>query len=94
MANIAENIIMVTFKEHTLEEKQKVLDYFIEHLMYENYNDAFVDDSNYIELCYGTKWSENQEILQDICNKFDVDIIGVCYEWGCGYVNSFELCKD
>lgn len=97
MANIAENNVMLFFKENTsLEKKKEVINYMEEHLFYDGpYNYIEEPDLEYdsIELSYGTKWSEQPEILQEICNKFDVRILGACYEFGCLYVNSFELYK-
>ena len=66
-----------------------------DNLVYDDiYNDVYPSEDDFMELSYGTKWSERRETLQEICNKFDVGITGVCYEWGCEYVNSFSLSKE
>ena len=96
MANIAQNEVLLIFKDGlSIEQKEKVIHYIAENLVYDEiYNDVDIrEEDNSVELSYGTKWSEQKEILQEICNKFDVKIIGVCYELGCGYVSSFEMGK-
>ena len=97
MANIATNEVLIIFKKgSSIEERRKVISYIEENLTYDEiYNDMIDEDleNSCINISYGTKWSEQQDILQDICNIFDIKIIGVCYEWGCAYVNAFELSK-
>lgn len=99
MANIATNEVIIIFKENTsVEDKEEVIKYMEDNLVYDGiYNeitDCDLEDFNCQELSYGTRWSERPEILQEICNKFDVQIIGVCYEWGCLYANSFDVKKE
>lgn len=36
-------------------------------------------------------WVAPIQIFQDLCNKYNIDIIGVAYEFYSGYVESFEL---
>lgn len=95
MANIATNEIIIIFKENDHAKfKEDVINYIDDNLVYDEvYNDITTLDleDNCIELSYGTKWSEQRETLQEICDKFNIQIVGVCYEWGCLYVNSFEI---
>lgn len=96
MANIAQNEVLLIFKDGlSIKQREEVIHYISENLVYDeiyNYVDIR-EEGNSVELSYGTKWSEQKETLQEICNKFDIKIIGVCYEWGCGYVSSFEMSK-
>ena len=98
MANTATNEVLIIFKEdQNLEQRKQVINYMEEHLICDEiYNDVKDEDleDNFLNISYGTKWSERIEILQEVCNIFDVHIVGVCYEWGCLYVNAFELYKE
>lgn len=91
MANIATNECLFIFDENsTFEHREECMEYIDEHLIYEKFMDYDIT-RNTIELSYGTKWNERAETLQEIADKFNVNIVGVCYEWGCVYVNAFNI---
>ena len=95
MANIATNIVRFHFlNTPTPEYKIAALQSFFEDFdiafeVYEKEEDLKIYDC--VDFEFGSKWSEPTEYLQDLCNKYNIKIIGVCYEWGCDYVSSFEL---
>ena len=99
MANTCYNIIHVTYFGKTREEKVKTSKLLHEELYESNYleypqysNDGFEDENELItEFELESKWVAPLQFLQHLCNKYNIDIIGVAYEFGCGYVESFEL---
>jgi hypothetical protein len=94
MANIASCDIMAIFLEGTDRSvKESFLKEFTETQVYDSiYNEPENElDDNAINILYGARWSEDQIGLQKLCDKYNCRIIGVCTEWGCLYVNSFEL---
>lgn len=47
------------------------------------------------ELNFSSNWVAPIDILQDLCNTYDIDIMGVSYEFqGSGYVESYELVSN
>ena len=94
MANIASNEAIVVFKEGvTVSTKEDFYNDLKEEL--EIYNDCSFDINdktvNVIELSFGSRWNEPIELLQKLCDEYKCSIYGVCYEWGCLYVNHYEI---
>jgi len=58
-------------------------------------NDSSLDINDFNEVItdvkFNTDWVVPLQLLQHLCNKYNVDIIGVGYEFNGGYVESFEL---
>lgn len=94
MANIANNEALAVFPEGvTVKQKQAFFNDFKE--WFDVYGDSEYDindeQSNTIQLSYGSRWTEQQEKLQELSDNHKCSIYGVCYEWGCLYVNHFEI---
>jgi hypothetical protein len=100
MANLCSNIINVTYFDETEELKLKTSRLLHEELqenfssLYPEYCNAEDCEDEYEIECYfevGSKWVAPLQFFHHLCNKYNVDIIGVAYEFGGGYVESFEL---
>lgn len=96
MANICMNVIHVTYFGETSEENLKTSQLLHKELhdnvlgIYPEYD----QDNTYgaeTEFEFDSNWVTPLQLLQHFCNKYNVDIIGVAYEFGNGYVESFEL---
>lgn len=96
MANIANNEVMIYFIDNaSIEKKQEVIKALYENIVYEDiYNEPDLENDNWLELSYGTKWIEQYDELVKLANKHRLRIIGVCYEWGCSYVNHFDITAE
>jgi hypothetical protein len=96
MANLCSVIMLVSFiDEANKNEKEKLLKKFEDEFFMdmECDSDYFLEEeeAQSIELNGNVKWSVDLEQLQKISTKFNVNIIGVGWEWGCGYVESYEI---
>lgn len=101
MANECTNIIHVTYFDETEELKLKTSRLLhaelheSKGLLWPDYCDAEDDDEDeYIIECYfeiNSRWVAPTQFFQHLCNKYNVDIIGVAHEFDGGYVESFEL---
>ena len=101
MANECTNIIHVTYFDETKELKLKTSRLLhaelhkSKGLLWPDYCDAEDDDEDeYIIECYfeiNSRWVAPTQFFQHLCNKYNVDIIGVAHEFDGGYVESFEL---
>lgn len=96
MANIAQNEVLVVLKNNDKTTKKNFINDFNNEIG-EIYNDCSYEinnDGNCLELSFGSRWSEPREELEKLANKYNCEIIGVCYEWGQPYVNSFDIVPD
>jgi len=94
MANIANNEALAVFPEGvTVEQKRAFYKDFVDWFDVWSESDYDIENTNKnsIELSYGSKWSEQRDKLQEFADKHECSIYGVCYEWGCLYVNHFEI---
>ena len=87
MANTATNIINVNFKNENdinpfLKEFEKNLYICNDPEPEEGYTNLMIE--------FESKWSEPEELLKKLVTKYNCTIIGVCYEFGCNYINSFK----
>jgi len=48
----------------------------------------------YSELGFESSWVAPLAFLQELCKKYNVDILGVAFEFSGGHVESFTLFKD
>lgn len=95
MANIATNIVQVHFLNTPTPEYKIAAfkEFFEEFEFYTEMERVELDlqTYDYVDFEFGSKWSEPTEFLQNLCDKYNMKIVGVCHEWGCSYVSSFEL---
>jgi hypothetical protein len=98
MAVICNNIIHVSFNvdnDDTTgpEAKKKFVDDFAS--IFEMYDldraYEYAEENEALEIDFSSKWSAPIDILQEFCDKYNLTIIGVAYEFANGYVESFEL---
>jgi hypothetical protein len=95
MANLCCVVILVSFiDEADKNEKEKLLKEFEDDFfLHMECDDYFLkeEETQFIELNGDVKWSVDLKQLQKISTKFNVSIIGVAWEWGCGYVESYKI---
>ena len=97
MANICNNIMKVYF-QGTEEEQLKNCNAFVEEFLEEFGTIEYIYpedreeefDGN-LEMNFDSKWSTPEEKLETYSKKYNCTFLGVSYEWGNGYVNSFEI---
>lgn len=94
MANIADIILKIEFPEIEFNEtiNDEILN-GLKNLSYE-YFDIIHLDENCAEVTMGGAWNVNIDGLQKLCNTFGCYIIGIAYDFGNNYVESFELSSD
>lgn len=89
MANYANNIIKVDFLGSEYETNQ---DLFKVGLDSEVLDLSITwEGEGILEIEFSSKWSEPTELLIEMSIKYQCDIVGVSYEFGNNYVNSFEF---
>ena len=94
MANIADVILKVEFPEVEFNENlnSQIINE-LRQLSYE-YFDVLNEDETYAEIIMGSAWNVNIDALQNLCNTFGCYMIGVAYDFGNNYVESFELSSE
>jgi hypothetical protein len=97
MSSICYNNIHVTYFDETIEEKIKT-SRILHKELYENdyleYPEYYNDEDEYeliTEFEIESKWVAPLQFFQHLCNKYNIDIIGVAFNFDNGYVESFEL---
>ena len=100
MANPCSNIMKVYFKnEEPIKDANAFLkqfkDDFIYEYLYPDFGDEDINpeddfDGNF-EIQFESRWTTPTETLEEYSAKFNCTIIGISYEWGCSYVNSFDI---
>lgn len=58
------------------------------------YYDMYEDDEIIYEIYFDSKWTAPYQFLKELSDELKIDIIGVAYEFGCGYVDAFEFLYD
>jgi len=96
MANIATNEVIIVFKEGvSVDEKKDFMKDFNEQFNGEVYNDYSIDvediKTNSIELSFGSRWVAPISELEKLADNHRCSIYGIAYEWGCLYVDSYEI---
>lgn len=93
MSNRCTNTIHITYYGKNDEEN-----YEIYNRIYEELDDTFgvflyfnSDDEIPDKIVFESEYVAPIEFLQEVCEIYNVDIIGVAYEFEGGYVESFEL---
>lgn len=93
MANIATNEILVIFKDGDVTTKED----FVNDLkvIVEIYNDPIIglDDQSYdtLEISFGSRWKAPKAELEKLAEEYKCAIYGVAYEWGCLYIDHYEI---
>lgn len=96
MANTCINIVKMVFSDKTTEAEFNKL---VEHLRSDNSKFYEVEitweceEFTGIEFEAQSDWSAPQDFFNELFNQYPFlkQIIGVAYEWGCLYVDSFDL---
>lgn len=95
MANSANNEAIIVFKEP--------IRYIDAELVIKDFNNNVVEITssyigqsdtelvNCIELSFESRWTEPREALEKLAIDYNCSIYGVCWEWGCLYVNHYEI---
>jgi len=95
MANICSNEIKISFLEDNFSNKKlkKILDEFKEKFSYEQFDAYWIsDDNDIVEISMGSKWTmPDRDELQAFATKYNCEIVGVSWEFGCNYVDSFYI---
>lgn len=95
MANICDNVIKVKFPEDTLIAVKEIIIEEIKEKCYYDYFDCgdidLLDDDSSVEINFGSRWSSRLQELQEISNKYKVDIIGVSWEFSNDYADSYNI---
>lgn len=97
MANLAYNIIKLDFEiEGYLKNKGKEVYEDFEGYEPEGFEDLdyFDEDQSTLEVQFYSKWSYPKEFLTEMSKKHKMHIIGVSYEFGCDYVEAFEIKRE
>ena len=95
-ANICTNIIHVSYYGKNEEENIKISKE-IRSLLYSKFSEVTTEfDENGVicDFSFESNWAAPIILLDEISEKYKVDIIGVAYEFDDGYVESFELFAD
>ena len=94
MASYACNEIKVSFNDDNISEQmiEVIFKRFKEELTEVDIH-SINDDNSVFEASFQSRWSEPKDFLVSLCNEFDLDICGVCWEFGNDYVNSFHFRK-
>ena len=95
-ANVCTNIIHVSYYEKNKEENIKISKE-IRSLLYSKFSEVTTEfDENGVicDFSFESNWAAPIILLDEISEKYKVDIIGVAYEFDDGYVESFELFAD
>ena len=93
--NICTNRISI--KYHGDEETQLEVSHKILEVLEKNYKVIFNERDaigNIIECVFESSWTCPTDLLQSFSINFNVDIIGVSYEFIDGYVDAFEIYAD
>ncbi len=95
MGSICRNTIYVTYFGDDA-EKQKTSKLVHEELHKSNYLEypeyySDSEDETISEFELESNWVAPLQLFQHLCNKYNIDIIGVAYEFSGGYVEAFEL---
>ena len=93
MKNICTNIIRITFFDDELQTSRRLLRELKKRCQYVEY------DINCVggvirEYKIASKLMVPLDYFQWLCQEFNIDIIGVAYDFENGYVESFELYVD
>ena len=93
MRNICTNIIRITFFDDELQTSRRLLRELKKRCQYVEY------DINCVggvirEYKIASKLMVPLDYFQWLCQEFNIDIIGVAYDFENGYVESFELYVD
>jgi len=91
MANIADIIVKieVTDDDSNIGKIEEICNAL--HELSYGYYDLEYSDECIAEIFMGVPWSAPLEKLQNLCNTYGCSIIGVAYDFGVNYVDSFEL---
>lgn len=95
-ANVCTNIIHVSYYGKNEEENIKISKE-IRSLLYSKFSEVTTEfDENGVicDFSFESNWAAPIILLDEISEKYKVDIIGVAYEFDDGYVESFELFAD
>ena len=90
--NICTNRISIKYygdQEHRLEVSRKMLEVLEKH--YKVVFNERNNEGNITECVFESKWTCPIDLLESFSTNFNVDIIGVSYEFKDGYVEAFEL---
>lgn len=93
MANMATNIAQITFNnQESFEEKSRILILFSELYSIDNYPlNEDLKNNNCFEITFYTNWSEPREELESFSKNHNISLIGVVYEFGSNYTNSYAF---
>ena len=90
--NICTNRISIRYhgdEEHQLEVSHKILEVLEKH--YKVVFNERDNMGNITECVFESEWTCPLDLLESFSTNFNVDIIGVSYEFKDGYVDAFEL---
>lgn len=95
MANIATNEAIVVFKNPITEDDRLLFIKDFNENVGEIISDYVGANDNEliqcIELSFESRWSEPKDELEKLADDYKCSIHGVCYEWGCLYVNHYNI---
>lgn len=100
MSGTCNNIIYVTYHSDDYNKNLEVCKQICKTLNIKVEDDCDLKDYktyaiHHSVLKFGSNWVAPIDILQDLCNTYDIDIMGVSYEFQeSGYVESFELVSN
>lgn len=95
MANFAENTNQINFPENsTLQDKKNLFEEMESNFFEFSVAEEDIEEYNSIVAYYDSKWSEDIDFLQAMCEKYNVNMVGTCFEPGCSYANSWDINPD